>query len=230
MIHVLARSEVSRRREDSAIVRRRYDRIAGVYDLLEGTMELLALTRWRRLLWQRVGERPGRVLEVGVGTGKNLPLWPAAADVMGIDLSGRMLARARRRARELRLSARFESMDVEALDLPDGSFDVAVASFVFCSVADPLRGLRELLRVLRPGGRLVLLEHQRSDSPLVARVLALLDPLAARLWGAHVDRPTEQTVRAAGFHVERVDFLTPAGMVRLIEARASGATTSATAT
>lgn len=184
MGEVLTRSELPRQREDSSVVQRRYDRIARAYDLLEGSMELLALTRWRRLLWARVGDRSRRVLEVGVGTGKNLPLWPAGADITAIDLSERMLERARRRARALGLSPRLERMDVEALELPDDGFDAAVASFVFCPVADPLRGLRELRRVLRPGGRLLLLEHQRSESPLVARVLDVLDPLLARIWGA----------------------------------------------
>lgn len=177
----------------------------------------------------RAGDRPGRVLEVGVGTGKNLPLWPAGADITAIDLSERMLERARRRARTLGLSPRLERMDVEALELPDDGFDAAVASFVFCSVADPLRGLRELRRVLRPGGRLLLLEHQRSESPLVARVLDILDPLLARIWGAHVNRGTEQNVRGAGFEIERVRYLTPAGMVRLIEAISPGGTTNALA-
>lgn len=213
----LARPEPTRT-EDTSIVRRRYDRIAPIYDALDLSMELLAFRRWRARLWERIGPEPGRVLEVGVGTGKNISHWPQNAEITAIDLSPRMLARARRRAAERGTHARLEAMDVEQLSLDDGSFDVAVATFVFCSVARPEAGLRELRRVLRPDGRLLLLEHQRSESRVVAPLLRLLDPLVVRLWGAHVDRPTEATVGAAGFDV-RSTFLTPRGLVRLIEAR-----------
>ncbi len=200
------------------IVRRRYERLAPVYDLLDLSMELLAFRRWRSLAWEAVGLE-GRVLEVGVGTGKNIAFWPRSVDMTAIDLSPEMLARARRRATKRGVDAELREMDVEQLALADGSFDVAVATFVFCSVAHPIDGLRELRRVLRPGGRLVLLEHQRSESPAVARVLDVLDPVVVRLWGAHLNRPTEEYVGAAGFAVTRSRFLTPRGLVRLVEAR-----------
>lgn len=214
-------AELASEREGAAgtdLVRRRYDRIAPVYDLLDLSMELLAFRRWRRIVWEAVGSGAQRVLEVGVGTGKNVPLWPPEARMTAIDLSPRMLARAERRAEQLGVEAELRRMDVEALELPDASFDVAVATFVFCSVARPVAGLRELRRVLRPGGRLVLLEHQLSESPLVAPLLRFLDPLLVRIWGAHVDRPTEASVREAGFDEVRSRFLTPRGLVRLIEA------------
>lgn len=213
-----SRREPTSTDDTSVVVRRRYDRIAPIYDVLDLSMELLAFRRWRARLWERVGTKPGRLLEVGVGTGKNIPHWPAEAEITAIDLSPRMLTRARRRSTERGTQARLEAMDVEQLSLDDGSFDVAVATFVFCSVARPEAGLREVQRVLRPGGRLLLLEHQRSESPVVAPLLRLLDPLVVRLWGAHVDRPTEATVRAVGFDV-RSTFLTRRGLVRLIEAR-----------
>jgi len=204
--------------EATAVVRRRYERIAPMYDLLDLSMELLAFRRWRRLTWEAVGADPGRVLEVGVGTGKNIAFWPLAARMTAIDLTPRMLARARRRVRERGVDPELRVMDVEALDLPDASFDVAAATFVFCSVAHPVVGLRELRRVLRPEGRLVLLEHQRSASRAIAPLLDLLDPVVVGLWGAHVNRPTEEYVREAGFEVRRSRFLTPRGLVRLLEA------------
>lgn len=200
------------------VVRRRYERIAPVYDLVDLWMELLAFRRWRPLTWQTVGLE-GRVLEVGVGTGKNIAFWPRSVHMTAIDLSPGMLSRARRRATSRGAHAELREMDVEKLALADGSFDVAVATFVFCSVAHPIEGLRELRRVLRPGGRLVLLEHQRSDSPVVGRMLDILDPVVVRLWGAHVNRPTEEYVSAGGFEMTRSRFLTPRGLVRLLEAR-----------
>lgn len=215
----IACCSVQMEEESTAIVRRRYERIAPVYDILDASMELLAFRRWRRLTWEAVGADPGPLLEVGVGTGKNIAHWPPRARLTAIDLSPRMLDRARHRAEARGIDAELRVMDVEALELPDASFDVAVATFVFCSVAHPIIGLRELRRVLRPGGRLVLLEHQRSESAAIGPLLDLVDPLVVRLWGAHVNRLTEDYVREAGFEIESSSFLTPRGLVRLLKGR-----------
>jgi len=201
---------------DTETTRRRYDRIAPLYDPLEWGMEW-RFVPWRRALWARV--EPGRVLEVGVGTGKNLPYHPAGADITAIDLSPRMLERARRRAARLGSSARLDVADVQALPFPDASFDTAVATFVFCSVADPVLGLRELRRVLKPGGRLLLLEHVLSERPWLRGLMRRLDPLPHHLWGAHLNRETVQNVRAAGFTEVRATDLS-FDIVKRIEARA----------
>lgn len=125
-------------------------------------MELLA-RRWRRQLWCSVPA--GRVLEIGVGTGKNVPSSPAGADVVAIDFSQRMLERAGRRARRLGAGVELSLMDAQALAFRDAAFDAAVATFVFCSVPDPVLGLAQARRGLKPGGRLYLLGHVRRDSP-----------------------------------------------------------------
>jgi phosphatidylethanolamine/phosphatidyl-N-methylethanolamine N-methyltransferase len=180
------------------VTRRRYDRIAPLYDLVEGVAEVRA-RGWRRELWERVeGER---VLELGVGTGKNLRHHPPAAEVVAIDLSPAMLARAQRRAERLGSRVRLEVADAQALPYADGSFDTVVATFVFCSVPDPLLGLEEARRVLAPGGQLLLLEHVLSHRMGLRRLMRWLDPLSANLWGAHIDRETVATVRSAGFEV-----------------------------
>jgi ubiquinone/menaquinone biosynthesis C-methylase UbiE len=184
------------RNAGTALTRSRYDRIAPLYDLLEWGMELRS-TRWRRELWTRVV--PGQILEVGVGTGKNLPFHPPEAEVAAVDLSPRMLERARRRALRLGSRARLELADVQALPFPDASFDTAVATFVFCLVSDALQGLRELRRVLKPGRQLLLLEHVLSERPLLRWLMRRLDPIPFHLWGAHLNRETVQTVQAAGF-------------------------------
>jgi len=200
------------------LTRRRYDRVAPVYDLMESFLER-RFRAWRRELWRRV-DAGTRVLEVGVGTGKNLAVHPFESIVTGIDLSPKMLARAQRRARRLGSQTRLELADVQALPFADGSFDVVVATFVFCSVPDPARGLQEVRRVLRPDGRLLLLEHVLSERRALRAVMRLFDPLTVRISGAHIARETVLNVRAAGFDDLRVADLS-LDVVKRIEARAS---------
>jgi ubiquinone/menaquinone biosynthesis C-methylase UbiE len=183
-------------------------------------MEGLAERRyqsWRRRVWSLVNGP--RVLEVGVGTGKNIPYYPPGLQVVGIDISQRMLERARRRAERLGVPVALLQMDGQALDFPDDTFDSGVATFVFCSVPDPILGLREMRRVVRPGGRIVLLEHVRPENPLLGRLMDLLDPLVARLMGPHINRRTVDNVRRAGLTLERVEDLGAGGIFKLIVAR-----------
>jgi ubiquinone/menaquinone biosynthesis C-methylase UbiE len=199
----------------SETVRRRYNRSARFYDAEQKMMERVA-GAWRRELWSRVPG--GEVLEVGVGTGANMPFYPAAAHVTAIDIAEKMLAKAEARAAKLGLDVDLGRMDVEHLDFPDGRFDFVAATFVFCSVPDPVAGLKEARRVLKPGGVLLLLEHVRSPNPLVGKLMDVLNPVVVRLAGANINRHTVENVRAAGFadavvasHVRRI--------VRLIEGR-----------
>jgi phosphatidylethanolamine/phosphatidyl-N-methylethanolamine N-methyltransferase len=195
----------------------RYDRIAPFYDLMEAIVERFVYRRWREKLWSRV--RGERVLEVGVGTGKNVPYYPAGAQVTAVDLSENMLQRARRRAQELSIVVDLHVMDAQRLDFPDASFDAVVASFVFCSVPDPVVGLRELARVVKPDGQILLLEHVRVNKPLIGRLMDWLDPFVLRLMGPHINRRTVENVKKAALEVEQVDELAPGGLFKLIVAR-----------
>ncbi len=201
-------------------VRARYDRAAPVYDLYEGCMERLFFRDWRRRVWEQLDDAAGaNILEVGVGTGKNIPYYPPAARLTAIDISERMLARARRRAERLGTEVRLFPMDAQALAFADGTFDAVVATFVFCSVPDPALGLREVARALRPGGRAVLLEHMRPRSAWLDRAFDAFNPLAVRLTGANINRRTLETVRTVDWRIEAADPLSAQDIVRLIVVR-----------
>jgi len=215
---LLTQNRVSVEPETAAFARRAYDRLATYYDLLELPMEWLAFQRWRRRLWRRI--RGPRVLEIGVGTGKNLPFYPPDVTVTAIDLSPHMLEHARRRVVRLsRHNVELLEMDAQALKFPDGTFDEVAATFVFCSVPDPVQGLREALRVTRPDGRLHLLEHMRVRSECIGRWMDRLDPWIYRLTGVHIARRTTENVRKAGWVLEQEVELAPGGLVRYLIAR-----------
>ena len=188
---------------DSTTIRKRYDRLAPYFDGLEAVMEGLLFRSWRKQCWAKA--KGGHILEVGVGTGKNFPYYPADARVTAIDFSPGMLKQAERNQQRKNISVALEQMDVQGLYYADNSFDTVIATFVFCSVPQPLKGLQELYRVCKPGGQVILLEHVLSANPLLAWLMERLNPLVVWLVGANINRTTVKHVQSCPFQWVRVD-------------------------
>jgi phosphatidylethanolamine/phosphatidyl-N-methylethanolamine N-methyltransferase len=196
-------------------IRRRYDRLAPWFDSLEAFLEGLIFRRLRKKLWTQASGSD--ILEVGVGTGKNFSFYPGDARITAIDFSPKMLEQARRKRDRKQLAVDLALMDVESLSYANNSFDTVIASFVFCSVPRPRKGLKELHRVLKPGGQLLLLEHVLSSNKVMAAMMSFLNPLVVRAVGANINRQTVKNVQACPF---RNVFVDPASgdMIKLIRA------------
>jgi len=178
----------------------RYQRIAPVYDFLDLPFEF---GRYRRIRPHLFGGLSGRILDAGIGTGRNIPFYPPNAHVVGIDLSPAMLAQAERRARALVRRLELHQMDITGRGFSDQAFDAAVGSFLFCVLPDDQQvpALREIKRVLKPGGVLRLLEYVRPTRRLRAAMARLWEPWMAWAYGAGFDRRTEEHVVESGLEI-----------------------------
>lgn len=202
--------------KETRLTQSRYDRQASLFDVTEAPTEFLMFGRVRRRLWRDV--EAGRLLEIGVGTGKNMPHYPPGSRVVAVDLSPRMIRKATAKARRLGREVDLLIADAQRLPFRDGAFDGAAATFVFCSVPDPVAGFEEVKRVVRRGGRIDLLEHVRSGSVGAAWVMDRLNPLVVRMMGANINRDTVGNVGRAGIDVDVVESR-GFGIIKLIHGR-----------
>ena len=200
----------------TAATRARYQRISGLYDKMEVFAER-RYSEWRPRLWSMV--QGPKVLEVGVGTGKNMPYYPEGVQITAVDLTPGMLEYAKKRAAELNIDVDLQLGDAQNLDFPDDTFDDVVSTFVFCSVPDPTLGLKELLRVTKPNGRLLMLEHMRAGNEIAGIMMDVMNPVMVRLSGANINRRTVEHVQQSGWQLEQVEDVGMKGIFKMIIAR-----------
>jgi ubiquinone/menaquinone biosynthesis C-methylase UbiE len=184
--------------------KKRYNRLAPFYDQFESPMELFNYSRWRAKLRQYIPNK-GTLLEVGVGTGKNLPFYNKHQRIIAIEISEKMLQRAKNKKSVADVN--LVQMDVEELGFPDKVFDAAISTYVFCSVEDPIHGLSEIKRVLKEDGVVVFLEHMRSEKELMGRIMDALNPLVVENFGPNINRRTVKNIQKAGFKIIREEYL-----------------------
>jgi ubiquinone/menaquinone biosynthesis C-methylase UbiE len=182
--------------DNSNKIRKRYNRASFIYDYMEKPMEMMGLKQRRLDLMK---ELQGEVLEVGVGTGKNIEFYPEGAQVTAIDFSEGMLEKAKLKAQKLGKEVKLLHMDAQHMEFPDNSFDTVFATCVFCSVPDPVQGLKEVRRVCKPGGKIIMLEHVRSEKKLLGILMDIMNPLVVNTYGANINRRTVDNIKKAEF-------------------------------
>jgi ubiquinone/menaquinone biosynthesis C-methylase UbiE len=183
------------------LTQRKWDRAARTFDLMNGFGPELRWGPAKRRLFARM---QGRILFVAVGTGLDIPFFPPHQTIVAIDVSPKMIERAQVKAQRYHGSLELKLADVQALDEPDATFDQVFTSCTFCSVPDPLRGLHEVRRVLKPGGELHMFEHTGSRYFPFNVMLHALTPLSRKA-GPDLDRDTIGNVQRAGFRVTGVE-------------------------
>ena len=211
--------------EETERLKRVWEKEAPTYDRRMGFFERVLFGDGRQWVCSRAS---GQVLEVGVGTGRNFPFYPEGVRLTCIDLSLPMLEIARKRADELGVDADLREGDAQQLSFPDTSFETVVCTLSLCNIPDDRRAIAEMKRVLRPGGRLLLLDHVRASSKAwlaVQRVLEAaqrgLEPLWWRFSCEHLLRRPLEDVQAEGFEVEQRERY-KAGIVERLSARRPG--------
>jgi phosphatidylethanolamine/phosphatidyl-N-methylethanolamine N-methyltransferase len=204
---------------DTRMIKRAYAILSPVYDVIFDKIFHPGRVRAIDLLGIKKGDR---ILEVGVGTGLNLPMYPAHCSITGIDISEEMLKKARERAQERpRQDISLSVMDASSLQFPDDSFDHVIATYVISVVPDPVKTLFEMQRVCKPGGHLVILNHFRSENPVIGWIEWLLAPVCTRI-GFKTDlklKPLLERTKLTPDQLLRVNLLNGWRLVRCVNAK-----------
>ena len=177
----------------------KYNRMARFYDLHSKLAEKIWFTKWRKKLFSTL---KGNILEVGIGTGNNIDYYNTNAKVVGVDFSEKMLEKAKEKLnKSSKKNISLKQMDVEKLNFKDNSFDYVVTSCVFCSVPNPIKGLKEIRRVLKPKGKLIMIEHVLSKNLLIALIEHTLNPITKYFMGVNINRNTRQNIIHSGMGI-----------------------------
>ena len=199
--------------------REKYNRLARFYDSYNKLAERLWFSKWREKFFAPL---KGKILEVGIGTGENIGYYDKNAEVIGIDFSEKMLEKAREKLiKSGKKNITLKQMDAENLNFKDDSFDYVVTSCVFCSVPDPIKGLEEIRRVLKPTGRLIMIEHVLSKNPVLALIEHIHNPLTRVIMGVNINRNTKQNIINADMKIVKDQNLALLDVFRLFIARKS---------
>ena len=183
-------------------VRKIQDKTAPSYDRRISFFERVLFEGGREWV---CAQAEGEVLEIAAGTARNLAFYPSGVDLTAIELSPEMLAIGQKRAEALGYPADLRVGDAQELEFPDDCFDTVVCTLALCTIPDPRRAVAEARRVLRPGGRLLLLEHVRSPVAAVRAVQRLIEPLSVRFEGDHLTREPLEFLNAEGFVIEQLE-------------------------
>jgi ubiquinone/menaquinone biosynthesis C-methylase UbiE len=193
--------------------------IPRIYDRVMGPLEWLGLRHWRK---KAIADAHGLVLEIGIGTGLNLTWYPKVGGLIGLDPDWGMLQKAAQRSEKHSTPLSLLCGSAENLPFQPATFDTAISTLVFCSVPDPVKGLGEIRRVLKPSGKFLMLEHVRARSETLGRLQDALTPPWARIArGCHLNRPTLELAQAAGFSIEHVKKTFNGAFLRAVLGRRS---------
>lgn len=190
-----------------------YDKWAKLYNIIEENMPM------GKFKQEAIAQAKAKILEVGIGSGANLKYYKSDQDVIGIDFSKEMLNLANKKIISLKLeNIKLKEMNIENMDFLDDTFDTVISTCVFCTVPNPEKGLKEVFRVLKPGGKAIFLEHMKSENSIINIFLWVMNQLTIRILGTSLLRETEKSIRKAGFSKVTSKNLMMKDVLRLIVA------------
>ncbi len=198
-------------------VKRKYNRLPLCREWLEFPMEFLFFRRWRKRFLPPL---KGKVLEVGVGTGKNIPYYNyQQVTLTAVDVSSGVMKRAEKRMQEKNHPVNLVLLPSDNLPYPNNTFDIVICTFVLCSVPDQMRMLRELKRVVKKEGKIILIEHMLSKNKIIAFLEKIHNPLFNYLLGFNINRDTKGNIQNAGLKITEEENLAFYDVFRYLEVR-----------
>ena len=183
-------------------IRRLYNETAPSFNRREWLMEPLVFRRYRKKL---ISQAKGSVLEVSIGTGRNLPFYTGGCEIIGVDISEKMLEEGRIFALYLGISVTLLAMDAENLGFKDSAFDTVTCTLSLCTIPNPIQALSEMKRVCKPDGKILLLEHVRSRNSFLGIIQDWLTPFSVRKIGCHLNRDASENAKKAGLGIDYVE-------------------------